>query len=78
MISVSNDETAKEAGAFAKATKATFPVMHDPKGTVFTKFGVDPIPANVVIDRKGQVTATIEGTNIKALETAVNQAMAKK
>jgi peroxiredoxin len=74
---VSPDEKASEAGAFAKEIKATFPVVHDPAYKVHEKFGVEPIPANVVINRKGKVVASIEGFDGtgKDLEAAVARAM---
>lgn len=78
MVSVSNDETAAEAGNFAKQVKATFPVLHDPKSTVSNRYGISPIPANVVIDRKGRVVAAIEGADVPKLNAAVAKAMAAK
>lgn len=78
MISVSSDEKVAEAGAFAKQTKATFPVVHDPKGVLFRKFGVSPIPANVIIDRKGRVVAALEGMELMRLYTTVHRAVGAK
>jgi peroxiredoxin len=78
VVSVSNDDTAKEAGNFARQTKATFPVVHDPKGSIFTKYGVSPIPANLVIDRKGKIVFAGEGADIPALQAAVARAVAAK
>ena len=57
VVSVSSDEDVKQAGAFAKEVKATFPVVHDKSSAVFEKFGVVPLPTNIVIDRKGIVRA---------------------
>ena len=78
MVSVSNDETTREAGAFAREVKATFPVVHDPKSVVFDKFGVLGMPGNVLIDRKGKVVWSHEGADVPALQTAVARAMAAK
>lgn len=58
--------------------KATFPVIQDTSYAIFEKFGVEPIPANVVIDRKGKVVAAIEGLDTKALDAAVATAVATK
>jgi len=77
VISVSFDEDPKEAGAFAKEVKATFPVVHDTKTALFEKFRVEPIPSNVVIDRKGKVVAAIEGADVDAIEKAVIKALGK-
>ena len=74
---MSNDESLKEAGAFARQVKATFPVLHDPNDTVFKKYGVSAIPANVVIDRKGKVVFTVEGADIKAIDAAIVKALRK-
>ena len=74
---MSNDDSVKEAGAFAREVKATFPVVHDPKSVVFNKFGVSGMPANVVVDRKGKVVASVEGADIKAIEAAVAKALRK-
>jgi peroxiredoxin len=78
VVSVSPDAKVEEAGAFAKEIKATFPVVHDAKMTVFEKFGALGLPANVVIGRNGKVLASIEGDNIKAVQAAVAKAMAAK
>jgi peroxiredoxin len=67
----------KEAGAFARQVKATFPVLHDPSDAVFKKYGVSAIPANVVIDRKGKVVFTVEGADIKAIDAAIVKALRK-
>ena len=78
IVSVSPDEDKKQAGAFAKEVKATFPVVHDVKYSVFEKYGVEALPANIVLDRKGKVVAAIEGADIAALDRAVNKALASK
>lgn len=77
VISVSSDEELAKASAFAKELKATFPVIHDPEFKLHDKFGVVPIPANVVIDRRGKIVASIEGADIKKLDTAVARAVGK-
>lgn len=78
IVSITPDEDPNEAGSFAKEVKATFPVLQDTSYAIFEKFGVEPIPANVVIDRKGKVVAAIEGLNTKALDAAVAKAIAAK
>ena len=50
-------------------------MVHDPKGTVFNKYGVQSIPANVIISKQGKVTKVIEGADVKALEAAVAAAV---
>jgi len=75
---VSNDETAAEAGGFAKQLKTTFPVLHDPKDAVYKKFGDPVAPSNVVIDRKGKIVFAHEGVDSKKLQEAVAKAVAAK
>lgn len=75
MVSISPDEKTSDATAYAREIKATFPVVQDPKYVVHEKFGVEPVPANVVIGRDGKVVASIEGSDVKALEDAVAKAM---
>lgn len=72
------DEKASEAGAFAKEIRATFPVVHDVKSAVFQKYGVEPIPANVVINRKGRVVGSVEGAKLPQIEAAIKKALASK
>lgn len=71
------DEDLKEAGAFAKEVKATFPVVHDPSNAVAEKFKVEPIPANVIIDRSGKVVASFEGVDLKGMDAAIRKALGK-
>jgi peroxiredoxin len=78
VVSVTPDEDPKEAGAYAREVRATFPVVQDPPYAIFEKFGVEGTPSNIVIDRKGKVVAAIEGLNTKALDAAVASAMAAK
>jgi peroxiredoxin len=78
VISVSSDESPAQAGAFAKEIKATFPVVHDKNSAVFEKFGVEPLPTNIVIDRKGRVVYSKGEVDLKGLEAAVQRAVAAK
>lgn len=78
VVSVSNDQTAQEAGSYAKKTRATFPVVHDPKSAVYNKLGVSAAPTNVLVDRSGKVVYSREGGDITALEAAVTRAMGGK
>jgi len=78
VVSVSSDENPAEAGAFAKEIKATFPVVHDVKGTVSEKYGVLGLPANLVIDRKGKIVYSAEGSDVKGLTAAVTKTVAAR
>jgi len=58
--------------------KATFPVVHDVKGTIHTTFGVEGQPTNILVDRQGKVVYAEVGAEIQAIEAAVTSAVAKK
>jgi peroxiredoxin len=75
---VSADESLREASAFAKEVKATFPVVHDVKGKMNDQFGVEGLPANVIVGRDGKVVASIDGVDEKALDAAVEKAVGAK
>ncbi len=75
MISVASDQSKADAGLFAKEVKATFPVVHDPKGLVFSKYGIEAIPVNVIVNRQGKVTRVIVGADTQAMDAAVAAAM---
>lgn len=75
IVSVSADQKLNEASAFAKEVRATFPVVHDVKASVFEKFQVEPLPTNIVIGRDGKVQLAQEGADVKVLEAAVVKAL---
>jgi peroxiredoxin len=77
VVSVSGDQKTLEAGAFAKEIRATFPVVHDPKAKIFEKFGVEPLPSNLVIDRNGKVVESVEGADLPRLEAAIRKVIGK-
>lgn len=77
MVSVSADEKLEEAAAFAKEVKATFPVIHDVEAEIFDKFGIEGLPANVLVGRDGKVIQTLEGFDEKALMSTVAKAMGR-
>lgn len=78
VISISNDATAQEAGSYAKRTKATFVVVHDPKNAIYDRLGVTAAPTNILVDRSGKVIFVEEGADVPALEAAVAKAMGGK
>lgn len=76
VVSVSNDETAEEAGAFAKEVKATFPVLHDPKNKIFDAYKAESVPTNVVIGRTGKIVFSKDnGVDLRILEAAIVKAL---
>jgi hypothetical protein len=50
-------------------------VVHDPKSTLFTAYGVEGIPTNVIIDKHGKVVKVVEGADLPAIEAAINAAI---
>jgi hypothetical protein len=72
---VSNDETVKEAGAFAKEIKATFPVIHDPKSKIMTAFGAYASPTNLLVGRNGKIAYYKAGEDLQGLLDAVEKQM---
>jgi peroxiredoxin len=73
---VSSDGSDQEAGAFAKEIKATFPVIRDSAGKIYTAFKSEAVPANVIIDRKGKIVYSKDaGTDLKGMEAALVKAL---
>ena len=72
---MSSDERRADAALFAKEVRATFPVVHDAKATIWNKLGVVGQPTNIVVDRRGKVTKVVEGSDIPAIEAAIVAAL---
>lgn len=73
VISISVDAGRAQAGELARLTGAKFPVIHDPRDEVASRYGVTGIPMNVVIDRDGNVNQVIVGADIAALKSAAER-----
>ncbi|HEU4616649.1 MAG TPA: TlpA disulfide reductase family protein [Gammaproteobacteria bacterium] len=61
LLAVNLDRDAKDASEAARAMHADYPVLHDAGGEVGRAYGVDSMPALVLIDRDGIVRDVIEG-----------------
>lgn len=73
---MSSDGSDQEAGAFAKEIKATFPIIRDSEGKIYTAFKSEAVPANVIIDRKGKIIYSKDaGTDLKGMEAAIVKAL---
>lgn len=73
---MSSDATDAEAGAFAKEIKATFPVIRDSEGKIYTAFKSEAVPANLLIDRKGKIVYSKDAQpDLKGLEAAIIKAL---
>jgi peroxiredoxin len=76
VVSVSSDDSDQEASAFAKEIKATFPVIRDSEGKIYTAFKSEAVPANLVIDRKGKIVYSKDSAaDLKGLEAAIVKAL---
>jgi peroxiredoxin len=63
------------AAVVPNEARARFPVVFDPKGAIAEKYSVQTLPHTVVIDREGKVHAVLIGSNMEALDRAVEQVM---
>lgn len=74
MISISIDDAAPDSKSamksFLKKAKPTFTVLHDPKESAKSAFGVVGIPMNVALDARGKIVA-IAGGDSAALDRAI-------
>lgn len=60
LLAVSLDRDARDASDSARAMHAAYPVLHDADGEVGREYGVDSMPALVLIDRDGVVRDVFE------------------
>ena len=61
IVAVNVKDKRKDALAFAKKLKITYPLMMDPEGEVGLLYGAFGMPATYLIDRKGTVLARMWG-----------------
>lgn len=55
LVAVGQGHSTEEVAAFKKTNKLTLPMAADPQNEVFAKFGVGPIPRNIVIGADGKI-----------------------
>ena len=72
VVTVNGSDSAAVIAKFFKEQKITLPALMD-KGTVASKYGVQAIPTNYVIDSSGKVLGAFEGFD----ENGIRQALAK-
>ncbi len=60
--------------AFRKEHQVTYPILSDEKATIIAKFGMEAIPANVIIDRNGKYVSNPQDVDemVKNLNTMVH------
>lgn len=66
VIGVNVDPEAADARRFLDRTPVSYPLARDPAARVAAAFGVEVLPALVVIDRNGVVRRTLVGSTVKA------------
>jgi len=66
VIGVNVDPRAADARRFLDRTPVSYPLVRDPSGRVAEAFGVEVLPALVVIDRSGVMRGTLVGESVKA------------
>jgi len=66
VIGVNVDPEAADARRFLDRTPVSYPLARDPAGRVAAAFGVQALPALVVIDRDGVMRRTLVGAAVKA------------
>ncbi|MCX5777253.1 MAG: TlpA disulfide reductase family protein [Candidatus Firestonebacteria bacterium] len=55
IFGVNLEETTKKVAPFAKKNKINYSILFDEKGTVARAYEVQGLPANVLIDKKGNI-----------------------
>lgn len=72
--SINSGDSAEAARAYVKRTRATYPVLLDPKMEVTKRCGVNGIPTTFVCDRNGIIRFKVLGEISKAqLETLLSK-----
>jgi peroxiredoxin len=61
VLAVHVQDTAADTQRFVSRTKATYPVVLDPRLNLGNRFGFKGTPYTVVIDRKGEIAARVHG-----------------
>ena len=64
IIAVHVQDTAADTRRFIDQTKATYPVVLDPRVNLGNRFGFRGTPFTVVIDRKGEIAARVHGEGV--------------
>lgn len=69
------EETRDIVAPFKKKSGTTYPVYLDPFGSANRAFKITALPTTVVVDREGNIAATIVGGDPEAIRVAVEKAM---
>ena len=77
VIAVPLERERPAAAQWKKDFKASFPFVYDPQMKIMESYGIEGIPANIVIDRNGKVVKVIEGLDAAGLDAAVKRVARK-
>ncbi|HET9315194.1 MAG TPA: TlpA disulfide reductase family protein, partial [Vicinamibacteria bacterium] len=77
VVSVQVQYTEADARKFLRANKATFPAGLDPRLKIANRFGFRGTPYTVVINRKGEIVAKIQGRSDEARLSRILDPLAK-
>ena len=77
LVSVQVQDTEADAKKFLRANKATFPAGLDPHLKIANRFGFRGTPYTVVINRKGEIVAKIQGRSDEARLSRILDPLAK-
>ncbi len=57
LVGVDIKDSRERADAFVKLTGVTYPVAHDPEGTIFSKFTLEGagVTRNILVNKKGEI-----------------------
>lgn len=79
MIALHVQDTATDARRFVRVQHVGYPVALDPRLTIGNRFGVTGTPYTVVIDRKGELVARLEGESAPTrLPRILDQALGQR
>ncbi|PYN82110.1 MAG: hypothetical protein DMD96_07000 [Candidatus Rokuibacteriota bacterium] len=78
LLAIHVQDTAKDARAFVRKYKVTYPVALDTKLTIGNPFGFKGSPYTVVIDQKGEMVAQIHGESAVARLPRILDELLKK
>ena len=68
VLAISIDKSERKLKRFVDRKPTTFPMLHDPKKTVATKYGAFRIPTTLLVDRNGIVRSKFFGGGDKVEE----------
>ena len=77
LLAIQVDDPEREARAFLKANRATYPAALDPSLRVANRFGFQRAPYTVVINKKGEISARLDATADEARMAAAIEAALK-